>query len=78
MSPQPHYYKRELCVLSCSSHAGMEEGIEPSLLGDDEAALLAGEEAVLLAGELQLLKLDLNDICNVAAYSVMSIGKTSN
>ena len=41
----------------------------------DEAALLAGEEAALLAGQLQLEKLDLNDICNVVAYSVMSLGK---
>ena len=43
----------------------------------DEAALLAGEEAALLAGQLQLEKLDLNDICNVVAYSVMSLGRYS-
>ena len=41
----------------------------------DEAALLAGEEAALLAEQLRLEKLDLNDICNVVAYSVMSLGK---
>ena len=41
----------------------------------DEAALLAGDEAALLAEQLRLEKLDLNDICNVVAYSVMSLGK---